>query len=404
MSGLKDKYCFVGVGETAYSKAAGRTPLSMACEAILKAAADAGLDPRELDGLTSYSIGDSTTSQAVAGALGLRLNYGVDIEGGGSSVEALVANAIGVLEGGYARSMVVWRSALGRSGVRFGGQSASGGPSTTQVGYRIAGLGSLSGINSPAQITGIMAMEHMRKYGTTTRQLAEVAVAYRFNASLNPKATMKSLITVEDHQQSRWIAKPYRLLDCCLESDVANAIIIVPKERAYDLRQPPVFIKGGLARKWNKPIPGWSTNPGHYGAQRVWSSTGHRPSDMDFTSAYDAFTWTSMVQFELYGFCGEGEGGDYVSGGRLRVDGQRPSNTGGGQLSEGYTNGINLLIEDIRQLRHRADDSCTRWMDGLHTYDRAQGCRQLREANLCIGMGYGSHLQCSCVVMGNATG
>ena len=126
MGALTDKYCIVGVGETPHLRPSNRTTLSMACEAIKKTMADAGLESRDVDGMTSYQAGDSTMSTHVATALGMRLNYAVDIFGGGSSTEALVGNAIGLLEAGYCKTMVLFRSMNGRSGRRMGGQAPSG--------------------------------------------------------------------------------------------------------------------------------------------------------------------------------------------------------------------------------------------------------------------------------------
>src|SRR5256885_1866160 len=127
MGALTDKYCIVGVGETPHMRPSNRTTLSMACEAVKKAMADAGLEPRDIDGMTSYQAGDSTTSNHVATALGIRLNYSLDIMGGGSSTEALIGHAVGLLEGGYCKVIVIFRSMNGRSGRRMGGQ-APGGP------------------------------------------------------------------------------------------------------------------------------------------------------------------------------------------------------------------------------------------------------------------------------------
>jgi len=372
-----------------------RTTLSMACEAIKNAMADAGLRPGEIDGMTSYqggAGGDSTTAAHIASALGLRLNYASEMLGGGSATEMLIAHAIGLIEGGYCNNVLVFRSMNGRSGRRYGGQAPGGPVPATPA----AGEGTFmvtNGWTSPAQLFAMSAMRYLRDFGATTKSLAEIAVAHRYHATLNPKALMRTPITIEDHQRSRWVAKPFRLLDCCLETDVASALIVTSRERAYDLKQPPVFIMGGTARTFS-PNPAYNySRPeihfqgGNYARQRMLGMTGVTHRDIDLISCYDAFTFTTLIQLEAYGFCGRGEAHEFVKGGRLQIDHELPCNTGGGHLSEGYTHGLNLVAEVVRQLRHRTDDACPDWAQGKHTYDRQRGCRQVRKASVaaCIG-------------------
>ena len=403
MGALTDKYCIVGVGETPHMRPSNRTTLSMACEAIKKAVDDAGMKLQDIDGMTSYNANDSAWSGAVASALGIRLNYCVDISGGGSSGEALIAHSVGLIEGGYCKAMVCFRSMNGRSGRRMGGQAPTGPAAAIAMDdgqWRVP-----IGWNTPAQGLAMVTMRYMKDYGMKPESLGEVAVAHRRHATLNPKAVMKKPITMEDYLSSRWVAKPLRLLDCCLETDVSVAIVIVPRERAYDLRHPPVYIMGGTARTMS-PDPGWGWSRAHiddvggfYGRNRLFGMSGVTQKDIDFVSSYDAFTVTTLLQFEAYGFCGKGEGHEFVKNGRIQIDGQIPSNLSGGHLSEGYTHGLSMVIENVRQLRHRADDSCPRWMEGIHTYDRSKGCRQTRKADICAGLGWGSPTMSSSVIL-----
>ncbi len=404
MGSLTDKYCIVGVGETPHMRPSNRTTLSMACEAIRKAMADAGLEPRDIDGMTSYQVGDSTTSAHVATALGIRLNYAVDIVGGGSSTEALIAHAVGLIEAGYCKVMVIFRSMNGRSGRRMGGQ-VPGGPVPAATADGDNQFFMHWGWTTPAQRFGMSAMRYLCDTGCTTRAFAEVAVAHRLHASLNPKALMRSPITIEDHQRSRWVVKPFRLLDCCQETDVSAAIIVTSRERAYDLRQPPVFIMGGTARTLTDS-PAWNYSRreihhvgGNYGRNRLFAMAGIGQKDVDFISCYDAFTFTTLIQLEAYGFCGRGEAGEFVKGGTLQIDHELPSNLSGGHLSEGYTHGVQMIIENVRQLRHRADDGCPGWAEGRHSYDRKAGCRQLRRARVCCAMGWGTETTSSSVIL-----
>ncbi len=404
MGALTDKYCIVGVGETPHMRPSNRTTLSMACEAVKKAMDDAGLTLRDVDGMTSYQMNDSAASTHVATSLGMRLNYAADIIGGGSSGEALVAHAVGLIEAGYCKTMVVFRSMNGRSGRRMGGQ-VPGGPVPVAIAEDDNQFYMSWGWTTPAQRFGISAMRYLRDTGCTTKAFAEVAVAHRYHASLNPKALMRSPITIEDHQRSRWVVKPFRLLDCCQETDVAVALIVTSRERAYDLRQPPVFIMGGTARTLSDN-PAWNYSrdeihyvAGNYGRNRLFGMAGISQRDVDFISCYDAFTFTTLIQLEAYGFCGKGEAGDFVKGGTLQIDHGLPCNLSGGHLSEGYTHGVQMVIENVRQLRHRADDACAGWANGRHSYDRSKGCRQLRQARITACLGWGTETMSSALIL-----
>ena len=232
MGALTDKYCIVGVGETPHMRPSNRTTLSMACEAVRNAMADSGLDPSDISGMTSYQYGDSCDSGQVASSLGMRLDYAVDIIGGGNSTETLVAHAIGLIEAGYCRNMVIFRSMNGRSGLRFGGQDPDGPAPVTSV-SSIGDMWDAWGFTTPAQHHGLTCMRYMRDYGLTSRHLGEVAVAHRRHANLNPKSIFYDRpLTMDDYMKGRWVAKPFRLFDCCLETDVAAAIIVAPREWA----------------------------------------------------------------------------------------------------------------------------------------------------------------------------
>ena len=405
MGRLTDKYCIVGVGETPHMRPSGRTTLSMACEAVRNALADAGLRPQDIDGMTSYQGFDSCASTDVASSLGIRLSYAVDIIGGGSSTEALVAHAIGLIEAGYCENMVIFRSMNGRSGRRPGGQDP-GGPATLQAVSSIGDMRAAWGFTTPAQHHSMTCMRYMRDYGLTSRQLGEVAVAHRRHANLNPKAVFyERPLTMDDYMKSRWISKPFHLFDCCLETDVAVAIIVTPREVAYNLRQPPVYIMGGTARTQTPEAAfAWGRSKiyyigANYGRKRLFGMSGVGHDDIDFVSAYDAFTFTTLILLEAFGFCGEGEVGPFVEGGTLQIDGRLPSNLSGGHLSEGYTHGIAMVVENVRQLRHRADDLCPGWEKGKHTYDRSRGCRQLKKAEIAACLAWSSETQSSALIL-----
>ena len=406
MGELSGKTAIVGVGETQYYRDAGRTTLSLGLEAIKNAVTDAGLKLTDIDAMTSYQAGDSNSSTEMAQSLGMRLNYSLDIMGGGSSIEALVAHAVGLLSGGYVNAIVLFRSMRGRTGLRMGGQAATGPPAARMViGH---GEGQYIGISTPAQNFGMACMRYMHDFGVTTKQLAAVAMTHRYHATLNPKAFFyKRPLSLEDYQQSRWVSKPFRLFDCCLEMDVAVAIVMVRAEKAYDLPHPPVFVLGGTARTMSES-PGY--NPGrrhtpiyhhasHWGRNRVFGMAGITREEIDVASFYDAFTFTPLAQMEGYGFVKPGEAGFWYEEGRGRLDGDLPVNTSGSHLSEGYSHGIQMTAEMTRQLRGRADDACPDWAKGIHTYDRDAGCRQVKKNDIGFCSGWGSPTTSSSLVL-----
>ncbi len=402
--GLRDKYAICGVGETTYVRGSDRTTRGLATWAIRNAMEDAGLKPGDIDGMLSYSSGDSTFSPFVAGDLGIRLNFYMDVFGGGSSTEALVGIAIGVIEAGMCNTVVIFRAMNGYSQVRVGGTGARAvAPiSANQLHDRTYGW------QSPGQLFAPTFMRHMYDYGTRPEQVAAVKAAHSEHASNNPKAYYKQRVTVDDVLSSRMICKPLHLLDCCVETDNATAIIVTRAERARDCRHTPALIQSVVGRCCKPRIDmHYQTGPistvaGHYAKDILWTNAGLGPEDIDITGSYDAFTFTTMLQLEDYGFCKKGEGGDYVSDGTIRLGGKRPNNTSGGHLCEGYTHGLNMVVENVRQLRHDADDSCPIGPDGKrqHTYDYSEGgCRQVRDVEVSANLGWATPGTGSAMVM-----
>ncbi|MGF1598153.1 MAG: hypothetical protein ACFCVK_14685 [Acidimicrobiales bacterium] len=241
--------------------------------------------------------------------------------------------------------------------------------------------------------------------------MAAVKVAHAKHASNNPKAYYRERLTVDDVVNSRMICAPLHLLDCCVETDNATCLIVTRADRAPDLRHPPALIRSVVGRcskprldmhYQHGPI---STVAGHYARDILWPNAGVGPDEIDITGSYDAFTFTTMLQLEDYGFCAKGEGGDYVSSGVIELGGARPNNTSGGHLCEGYTHGMSMVIENVRQLRGEADDSCPIGSDGrrAHTYDyREGGCRQVRDPELTANLGWATPATASALVMQKA--
>ena len=394
---LRDKYAIIGVGETDYTRGSGKTTRALGTWAIKNAMDDAGIPASEIDGMMSYSGNDSTASPMLAGDLGIRLNFYMDVQGGGSSSEALIGLAIGAIEAGMCETVVVFRSMNGYSQVRIGGTGAR---ASMPVGGD-ALHGAAYGWFSAGQNFSPTFMRHMYDYGTTPEQVAMVKVIHSEHASQNPKAYYKQRVTVEDVVNSRMICKPLHLLDCCVETDNATALIVTSVDKAYDYRHTPARILGVAGRVCKPRIDMHfqhgpiSTVAGHYIKDLIYRNAGLGPEDIQCTGAYDAFTFTSMLQLEDYGFCKKGEGGDYVSSGIMRLGGERPNNTSGGHLCEGYTHGMNMIIENVRQLRHDVDDYCPDGPDGKrqHTYNYAEpaaggGCRQVPDVEITQNLGW----------------
>jgi acetyl-CoA acetyltransferase len=392
---LADKYAIVGVGETEYMRGngSGRTTRALGVQAIRAAMNDAGMKPGDIDGMLSYSFNDSTFSPVMAGDLGIRLNFYMDVYGGGSSTEALVGIAIGVIEAGLCKTVAIFRSMNGFSQVRIGGTGArSAAPiNGDQLHSRAYGW------QSAGQMFAPTFMRHMHDYGTRPEQVAMVKVIHSEHASNNPKAFYKQRVTVDDVLNSRMICKPLHLLDCCVETDNANCIIVTSADRARDCKHHPVLIRSVVGR-CSKPRTDMhyqhgpiSTVAGYYAKDILFPNADVSPQDIDVTGSYDAFTFTTMLQLEDYGFCKKGDGPQYVSDGTMRLGGRRPNNTSGGHLCEGYTHGIAMVIENVRQLRHDVDDSCPIGPDGRrqHTHDyREGGCRQVKDAELSANLGW----------------
>ena len=392
---LADKYAIAGIGETAFMRGAGsgRTTRAMGTQAVRAAIEDAGLTAADVDGMLSYSFNDSTFSPMIAGDLGIRLNFYMDVYGGGSSTEALVGIAIGVIAAGLCKTVVVFRSMNGFSQVRIGGTGARSAIPVSGDALH----GRAYGWQAAGQIFAPSFMRHMYDYGTTAEQVAMVKVIHSQHAANNPKALYRTPVTVEDVLSSRMICKPLHLLDCCVETDNACAIIVTSADRARDCRHTPALIRSVVGRVCKPrsdmhyqhgPI---STVAGYYGRDILWPNAGVGPEDIDVTGSYDAFTFTTLLQLEEYGFCKKGDGGDYVSNGTMKLGGARPNNTSGGHLCEGYTHGIAMVIENVRQLRHDVDDSCPMGSDGRrqHSYDYSLGgCRQVKNAELTANLGW----------------
>jgi acetyl-CoA acetyltransferase len=381
----------VGVGESQYTrwgKIGDITEHALALQAIMTAVKDAGLKVTDIDGMASFAE-DRNEAIFLAAELGIdELRFGnmVWMPGGGGGCAA-ISNAAMAVETGQADVVVVYRSLCQGQYMRFGhaaelmvntAQTASAEPPPVNFSQAntimLAAMGHVMpfGMLTGAAAFALPFRRHMHKYGSTSKHLGKIAVTFREHANQNPRAVMKDkILTLEQHQQSRMIADPFRLFDCCMENDGACAVVITTAERAQDLAQARkcrlveivATVQGapkgyGFGSFTNANIDDdiYATGGTEQMANRLWKKADLKPSDVDVAQIYDHFTGSVLMQLEDFGFCKRGEGGDFVDSGALSwKGGSLPANTSGGSLSEAYMHGLNHVLEGVRSMR---GDSC----------------------------------------------
>ena len=351
---IRDKVAVTGVGETAYQRGAARNSTGLQLEAALKAIADAGLAPRQIDGI--IPIGNTgAPAEELATNLGVaELRYSALTPMGGASSIAAIQTAAAAISAGLCNHVLIAAGRNVTSGARAGVRIHQM-PQFHLVTEFELPLGAIA----PAQLYAPMARRHMELFGTTSEQLGEIAVTVRGHALLNDNAIMKKPITLADHQASRMIADPFRLLDCSLESDGGAAFVISAADRARDMRQPRVLVSGIAEGHPDSPSaitqrPDMTRLGIAKAAPRAFAMAGVAPTDIDVAEIYDCFTYIVLCQIEDLGFCGKGEGGAFVEGGALGLGGRLPVNTHGGLLSQAHMAGMNHVVELVRQLRGEA--------------------------------------------------
>jgi acetyl-CoA acetyltransferase len=381
---LHKKAALTGVGETRYSRQSGRSVLALQLEAALNAIRDAGLDPKQIDGIIPYG------SMAVV-AEDFVTNFGIpDLKFsgvtplGGASAVAAIQCAAAVVAAGICRHVLVPIGRNGSSGSRISSR-VNEMPQFRTIGEFEMPIGAIA----PAQLYAPMARRHMELYGTTSRQLAEIAVSTRHNAILNGNAMMTKPLTVEEHQASRMISDPLRLFDCSLESDGAVAFVVSAMDAAKDCAKTPIVVLGVAEGHPDSPSaitqrPDLTRLGLAKAAPTAFAMAGVRHDDIDVAEVYDCFTYIVMCQLEDMGFCKKGEGGPFVASGVIRLDGKLPVNTHGGLLSQAHMAGYNHVAELVRQLRGEA------------------GKAQVKDAKIGLVTGYGDMGDGSIAIMARA--
>jgi acetyl-CoA acetyltransferase len=347
-----------GIGATEFSKSSGRSELRLAAEAARAALADAGLSPREVDGLVTFSM-DSTAEIALARELGLgELRFFSHVGYGGGAACGTVQQAALAVAAGVARVVVCYRALNERSGHRFGQVSAAAAAAATSSGID-NGWTYPMGLSTPAATVAMIARRYMHDYGATSEDFGRVTVADRRHAATNPRAWFyQRPVTLAEHQASRWIAEPLRLLDCCQESDGAVAVVVTSLDRARDLARPPAVIRAAAQGSGPDQFTMTSYYRDELGlpemgvvARQLWSQAGIGPAEVRVAVLYDHFTPYVLLQLEELGFCGRGEARHFIADGAVELDGRLPLNPHGGQLGEAYIHGMNGIAEAVRQVR-----------------------------------------------------
>jgi len=351
----------VGVAESDLGHTPDKTVLQLQHQAASVALADAGLGFGDVDALFGAGSWARAPNLMLAEYLGIRPKYTDSTNIGGSSFEAHLGHAVAGIEAGLFEVALITYGSTQRS-ERSRGRSGSTFKLTEQFEPAF-------GLPTPVGAYALAAMRHMHEYGTTSEQLAEVAVATRKWAAMNEKAMMRDPITISDVLNSRWVAEPLHLLDCCLVTDGGGAVVVTTAERARNTRKAPVWVLGhGEAHTHNTiaNMPDLAVHQAAVSSGRdALAMAGLTPTDIDVAQVYDSFTITVVMTLEALGFCGRGEGGAFVSGQRTAPGGPFPMNTNGGGLSYCHPGmyGIFLLIEATRQLRGECGP---RQVEGAH--------------------------------------
>ena len=358
---MEKQACIVGIGETKYCRkpGSGMSTLGIQLEAALRAIGEAGLTPGVIDGIMPFpNVGKAEELAANLGCENLR--YAATIHMGGAAPVASLQAAAVAVTAGMADHVLIPGGWNGYSGPRVR-QTVSSDTSSIPGGAIARDFYLPFGLTAPPQWYALMARRHMHEFGTRSEQLGAIAVAMRRHAQHNPRAVMNGRpMTIDDYMASPMLADPYRVFDCCLETDGAAAVIVTTAERARDLPQKPVRILGGAC---GQPYPADEiTNRRDIfrtgltiAAPEAFARAGVTPADIDFAQIYDCFTFEVLQQIEEVGFCKRGEGGDFVEGGRIELGGELPINTHGGLLSEAHVLGIGHISEAVRQLRGEAE-------------------------------------------------
>ena len=386
---LSGKYAIVGVGQSPLGKVPELGPIGLFAVAAKNAIEDAGLKKEDVDGLITRGPDDVYCHhQRVGEALGLNVTFSTSTANGGASQTMAVAMACMAIEAGVCNTVVV---GYGRDTWSRTHRNAEAKQAVASSPRTYSEFGSEFGRFGAPVNYAVSARRHMERFGTTKAQLGAISVAFRNHARKNPHAFMKKPLTLDEYLGARLIVDPLCLFDCSVFIDGAGAVVVTTAERARDLRQPPAYVRGfGFGNR----LSGWynDDNMINTGAKEAgeaaYKMAGIGSKDVDTAQIYDCFTHMVLLQLEDYGFCAKGEGGPFAASGALEFDGVLPTNTSGGQLSEGHIEGMLQVLEGARQVRRE------------HTPDR-----QVKDCNIAFVSGHGGNTVCqSALILGREAG
>ncbi|MER6912372.1 acetyl-CoA acetyltransferase [Streptomyces sp. NPDC000594] len=353
----------VALADCGRSVRPGVTPWALHAQAARRAVADSGLDRSVIDGLGSAGLGTLAPVE-VAEYLGLRPRWVDSTSVGGATWEVMAAHAADAIAAGRARAVLLVYGSTARSDIRAGRRTANlsfgaRGPLQFEVAYGHTLIAKYA----------MAARRHMHTYGTTPEQLASVAVQTRAHAARNPEAMYRAPVTVDEVLSGPMIADPFTKLHCCIRSDGGCAVLLVAEELVPELARPPVWVLGTGEHVSHTTMSEWedfTVSPAAVSGRLAFERAGLTPGEMDIAEIYDAFTYMTLVTLEDLGFCAKGEGGAFVSDGRIGPGGALPVNTDGGGLSACHPGmrGLFLLVEAVRQLRGDAGPHQTHRPDG----------------------------------------
>ena len=359
---FRDRAAIVGIGETDYTRGATRPSAEMMLESVRLAIADAGLNPHDIDGLVLPPV--LITAEEVAANLGIEdLRYSVTVNMGGASPVTALQSAALAIAAGVAKNIVVTVGWNGSSALRAKpGAKFVEAITLPALERTLKGYYGPYGSASPVQMYAWIATRHMQLFGISEEVTGAVAISARANAQFNDKAVTRGKpLDMESYLNSRWISHPFRLYDCCLETDGAAAVVLSSAEQAKDLPHAPAYI---MAAAEGHPYPAddIANRPDmfHIGlsnaAPQAFAMAGLKPTDMDFLQVYDCFTYVVLLQLEALGLCERGAVGEFIKNGNIERGGKFPMNTHGGLHSQAHVWGMNHVLEAVRQLRGDAGE------------------------------------------------
>lgn len=378
--GLRNRCAIVGAGNSRLGHVPGVSSLDLLAEAVANALAESGLELSDIDGLITRGPDDAYCHhQQIGERLGINPRFSTSLDNGGASQILSIAIAVMAIEAGLANTLVcgygrdAWSRTHASAAMRIRNQTRPDSQHDQEFGPEYGYFGAVA-----AHAFG--AQRHMHEFGTTRDDFAEIAISFREHALKNPQAQVRERLSRDGYFNARLIVSPFGLHDCSLRSDGAGAVIVTSAERARDLKSHPVMIRGFGTQN---NLTGWFAGENMIrtaaiqSGQAAYHMAGIGPAEIDTVQLYDCFTYMVLVQLEDYGFCRKGEGGPFVRGGALRLDGDLPANTSGGQLSEAHVEGMLQIVEAVRQLRREYSPG-----------------RQVEDAEIALVSGHGGNQVC----------